>query len=238
MSAVITLFIIALGIFWLSSLRQRARLRQLGFIEDYEFPPAVRNKFHQRRPELNETEVDQVFEGLRDWFEVCNKAGRRMVAMPSQAVDDAWHEFILFTRAYQEFCKKALGRFLHHTPAEAMRGPKTAQEGIRRAWRLACSKERINPRTPTRLPQLFAMDAKLGILNGFYYALNCMQTLAGNPQTSAVYCGSHIGCASGCGGDSGGSGDSGSSSDPSSGGDGGGSGCSSGCSGGCGGGGD
>ncbi len=49
--------------------------------------------------------------------------------MPSQVVDDAWHEFILFTRAYQQYCNKALGRYLHHTPAEAMDSPTIAQEG-------------------------------------------------------------------------------------------------------------
>ncbi len=231
MSVFFTLFIIVFAIVGISTHRQRSRRRQLAFIGGYEFSPALRNKFHQRRPELNETQVNQVFDGLRDRFEICNKAGRRMVAMPSQAVDDAWHEFILFTRIYQDFCRKALGRFLHHTPAEAMRGPRTAQDGIRRAWRLACGKQRINPRTPTRLPRLFAIDAKLDIANGFFYALNCAQALAGTAGGSVAYCGSHIGCASGCGGDSGASGDSSSGGD-----DGGGNG--SGCSGGCGGGGD
>lgn len=74
-----------------------------------------------------------------------------MVAMPSQVVDDGWHEFILFTRSYKSFCKKALGRFLHHTPTEAMRTPTSAQEGIKRAWRLACAKENNNPGKPNRL---------------------------------------------------------------------------------------
>lgn len=41
----------------------------------------------------------------------------------TQIVDDAWHAFILDTPAYAEFCRDALGRFLHHRPAEAMTGP-------------------------------------------------------------------------------------------------------------------
>ncbi len=48
---------------------------------------------------------------------------KRMVAMPSQVVDVAWHELILHTRLYQHVCRKGLGRFLHHTPAQAMRSP-------------------------------------------------------------------------------------------------------------------
>jgi hypothetical protein len=233
----LTLVIAAIAFISLNSLRQRTQERRLAYIRSYHFGPELRNKFKQRRPELDMVQVNHVFEGLRDWFEICTLAKRRMVAMPSQAVDDAWHEFILFTRAYQEFCKKALGRFLHHTPAEAMRAPTRAQEGIRRAWRLACNRELIHPGQPKKLPRIFAMDAKLGILGGFYYALNCAQALA-DPHSTAVYCGSDIGCASGCSGDSGASSDSGSGSDASSSGDSGDSGCSGGCSGGCGGGGD
>ncbi|CAL2075608.1 hypothetical protein [Tenacibaculum sp. 190524A02b] len=37
---------------------------------------------------------------------------------PSLLVDLAWHEFILFTRYYQEFCLKHYQRFIHHTPSE------------------------------------------------------------------------------------------------------------------------
>ena len=76
-----------------------------------------------------------VFRALRDYFWMCNVGKRKMVAMPLQVVDDGWHEFILYTRSYKVFCKKALGRFLHHTPTEAMRTPTLAQEGIKRAWR-------------------------------------------------------------------------------------------------------
>ena len=37
---------------------------------------------------------------------------------PSLIVDLAWHEFILFTRYYQEFCMTNFNRFIHHTPSE------------------------------------------------------------------------------------------------------------------------
>ena len=132
---------------------------------------------------------------------MCNVGKRNMVAMPSQVVDDAWHEFILFTRAYKSFCKKSLGRFLHHTPTEAMKTPTLAQEGIKRAWRLACAKEHISPSSPTRLPLIFAIDAMLNIPNGFTYTLNCQDRRS--PAYADGYCAGHIGCSSGCAGDSG-----------------------------------
>ena len=37
---------------------------------------------------------------------------------PSHKVDMAWHEFILFTKAYADFCTNHFGRFIHHYPSE------------------------------------------------------------------------------------------------------------------------
>jgi hypothetical protein len=180
--------------------RQSAQAR---FIENFPLHGLLDRRLAARRPELDATQRAAVLDALRDYFIFCRQAGRRMLAMPSQAVDDAWHEFILFTRQYDNFCRHAFGYFLHHTPAEAMRSPTQATGGLKRAWRLACAHEEINPRQPERLPRLFALDATLGIAGGFVYQLDCMAARHGG----AGYCASHIGC---CGGD-GGSGDGGSS---------------------------
>lgn len=223
---VICLAIIAAFYYWL----HQKRSRQLRYIRTYAFHRAIRDKLVSRYPHLTAEQIHMVFRGLRDYFTICNVAGRKMVAMPSQVVDDAWHEFILFTRSYRHFCRKALGRFLHHTPTEAMTTPTLAQEGIKRAWRLACAKEKIDPGTPQQLPLLFAIDALLDIPNGFKYVLDCKDPRS--PSYGSGYCASHIGCGSGCAGDSGAAGSD----------SGGGffdglfdSNCGSGCGGGCGG---
>jgi len=198
--------------------------RRLRFLESYAFPPAIDRRLAAKRPQLTNDQRELVLRALRDWFWMCGRAGHgRMVSMPSQAVDDAWHEFILFTRIYQSFCRNALGRFLHHTPAEAMSAPTSAQDGIKRAWRLACARDKINPKTPQRLPLIFAIDSMLGLEDGFTYTIDCRDK---NSVTyGSGYCASHIGCSAGCSGDSG--------SD--SGGDGGSGGGDGGCGGGCGG---
>lgn len=176
------------------------RSRQLAFIKSYRFHKSIREKVSEKYPHLDANQLYLVFRALRDYFWMCNHAGRRMVAMPSQVVDVAWHEFILFTRTYQAFCQKALGRFLHHTPTEAMRTPTTAQEGIKRAWRLACAREEINPGTPAKLPLIFAIDTMLQIPDGFNYVLDCRESEA--LAAGSGYCAGAIGCASGCAGDS------------------------------------
>lgn len=132
-----------------------------------------------------------------------NQANNRLVSMPSQVIDLAWHEFILFTREYEQFCKQGFGHFLHHTPAEAMKSATVAQEGIKRAWRIACYREGINPQKPTKLPLIFAIDGNFNIEDGFRYHLNCMAGQQKKTKEGGDYCGSHIGCASGCSGTSG-----------------------------------
>jgi hypothetical protein len=59
-----------------------------------------------------------VEEGLRQWLRCCAAALRdkQVIGMPSHAVDEAWHGFILCTARYSAFCDKAYGRFLHHHP--------------------------------------------------------------------------------------------------------------------------
>ncbi|MFT5036795.1 MAG: hypothetical protein ACI9VM_000360 [Candidatus Azotimanducaceae bacterium] len=38
---------------------------------------------------------------------------------PTKPIDDYWHQFILFTRMYKDFCKDIIGRFVHHKPLGA-----------------------------------------------------------------------------------------------------------------------
>lgn len=164
------------------------------FIDDYIFPATVGEKVAERYDHLSEKDLAAVIQGLRLYFHVCHDAGKKMVSMPSQVVDVAWHELILFTKEYQSFCKNALGRFLHHTPAEAMKSATIAQTGIKVAWRYSCLREGIEPFEPNKLPSLFALDAALKIPDGFKYTLNCKSKNGQN------YCASHIACNAGCGG--------------------------------------
>lgn len=42
----------------------------------------------------------------------------KMITSPSLIVDLAWHELILFTKFYHDFCEKNFNKFIHHTPSE------------------------------------------------------------------------------------------------------------------------
>jgi hypothetical protein len=175
------------------------------FIDSYRFPKGLDQKLMRRHPGLGAEQTALVYRGLRQYFRVCLDARNRLAAMPSQVVDDLWHEFILYTRNYQSFCNKAFGRFLHHTPAQAMGARSDPNAGIRRTWWLSCRQEGIDPRKPAKLPLIFAIDGLLNIENGFRYIPDCRQ-FAGAGSGSTPYCGSDLGhgsCSGGCGGSTG-----------------------------------
>ncbi len=204
---------------WEQSLRRQ-------FVRDAALPKFLVDKLIAAHPQLKHGDADLVLRGLRQFFMAYLRSGRQFVGMPSKVVDTAWHEFILHTQAYQLWCESAFGKLLHHTPAEVLKSNDTKRnDGLRRTWYWACKEESIDPRNPTRLPLLFALDKKFGIEGGFRYEANCESM--GRASDSNTHCGSVFSDnSSGASGDSGGFG--GSESSGGSGGDGGsdgGSGC-------------
>lgn len=204
------------------------------FVREARVPPFLLAKLRDIYSQLQPRDTDLVVRGLRQFFMAHLRSNRAFVGMPSRAVDAAWHEFILHTQAYQQWCRYAFGGMLHHTPAEVLGQSAKRNDGLRRTWYWACKEESIDPRQPSRLPLLFALDAKFAIAGGFSYVPDC------GAIDSAARSGAHCGTSFGDGGSGSGSGDSGGfgGSEPSSG-DGGPSDSSSGSDGGpgCGGGG-
>jgi hypothetical protein len=219
------IFALVVGASWFNS---RQRLRRAEFIRTYRWPPGLLDKLSQQHPALQRKESALVSNGLRQFFLAYLMSGRQFVSMPSQIVDDLWHQFILYTREYQSFCNKAFGTFLHHTPAVVLGENRSNNEGLRRAWWHSCKEENIDPRQPTRLPLLFALDAKLKIPNGYVYQADCEPWRRREEKTGvtagAVHCGGDFSSSS-VDGSTDGFGDS-------SGGDGGGDGGGGGCGGG------
>jgi hypothetical protein len=216
-------FIVAAGA-WVH--RWRVAARRENHIRGFMFPRGVFEKLHAVHPAFGPKEQQLVARALRQFFLAYHKSGYRRVSMPSQAADDLWHEFILFTRDYRLFCDLAFGQFLHHTPAVKMGRAKSDNEGLRRVWWFSCLEENINPRKATRLPLLFALDRKLGIPKGYVYDLHCRRQHAADNSGGTTHCadnftdasfdgstdglgassgdgggGDGSGCGGGCGGD-------------------------------------
>lgn len=224
------------------------RARRAEYIRTFSLPQGLYEKLQKHHPHLALKDCQLVGKGLRQYFLAYQKADGKYVSMPSQVVDDLWHEFILYTKQYQAFCKQAFGNFMHHIPAAVLKSGSKSNEGLRRVWWHTCREELINPKEPTRLPLLFALDAKLRIKDGFHYSADCNAfrqkfggALANSATSGVIYCGGDFADSSIDGGTSGfdswGSSDSGSDSGGNQGdggSDGGGGDGGGGCGGGCG----
>lgn len=167
--------------------RRWRQAKRADFIRAYMFPPGLLDKLLAVRPDLTIKDRQLVARALRQFFLVYHKSAYQHISMPSQVVDDLWHEFILYTKNYQSFCQQAFGRYLHHTPAAVLGKNQSNNDGLRRTWRFACLEENINPIRATRLPLLFALDAKWNIPNGFRYEADCSVLRKNGDGT--VYCG-------------------------------------------------
>lgn len=215
-----------LGIATIALFRGWLRLRREEFIRNYRWPAGLLERLEKQHAGFERKDSALVSRGLRQFFLAYLRSGTRFVSMPSQIADDLWHEFILYTREYQSFCRKAFGGFLHHTPAVVLSANRKDNEGLRRVWWYCCKEENIDPVHPTRLPLLFALDAKFKIAGGFTYHPQCEQLREQGGSAGAAHCGGDFASSSFDGGTSG-FGDSASSDGggDGGGGDGGGGGC-------------
>lgn len=131
-------------------------------VSSLELPPAVFKTCPWEPRALVET-------GLRQWLRCCAAALRdgRVIGMPSHAVDEAWHGFILCTARYSAFCDRAYGTFLHHHPeGGAPPGPRVAadtmHDQLRRtviAWNLVAE--------PDEQCVLWDLDARIGLADAW-----------------------------------------------------------------------
>jgi hypothetical protein len=179
---------VALAVLWV----HWQRAARAKYIRTYVFPVGLYEKLRKKQPHLSLKDCQLVGRALRQFFLTYLESGFGYVSMPSQVVDDLWHELILYTRQYEFFCKRAFGRFLHHTPAVTLSARRRSNEGLRRCWWHACVEENIDPRKPTRLPLLFAIDAKLDIADGFRYSADCnslRQRLEDGDGRGVTHCG-------------------------------------------------
>jgi hypothetical protein len=133
--------------------------RRAAFIRDYEFPAELDRRLAAEHPEWSPTQRRQVLDGLREFFLACLAARQRRrgepLGMPSKAVDEAWHAFILMTREYTSFCVHAFGRYLHHTPEGSMSSPMVDA--------LANTVRNLRTAGIGGVPLLFAIDHALGL---------------------------------------------------------------------------
>ncbi|MDI1442534.1 hypothetical protein [Polyangium sp. 6x1] len=73
-------------------------------------------KLQVERNVTSEDEAHALFRELKRFFLVSDACYPQSIPMFSRRVDVAWHQFVLFTRDYGDFCKRFFHRYLHHQP--------------------------------------------------------------------------------------------------------------------------
>ena len=85
---------------------------------DYEAPflidKLVRNRFVD-----TPVEARALFTELKRYLVLTHVDRTKAWKMHSVCVDEAWHQFVLFTVEYGKFCAKHFGRYRHHAPSNA-----------------------------------------------------------------------------------------------------------------------
>lgn len=75
----------------------------------------------KRKLHLSHEDAVQLFEDVKKYLYLCMIAGKKIA--PTERIDAGWHEFLMFTKDYMDFCTKHFGTFIHHTPAPTL-GPR------------------------------------------------------------------------------------------------------------------
>ncbi len=78
-------------------------------------PELLIKRFCQEH-QVSETEARERFEETKKFLLLC-ATNKQVSYSPSLEVDALWHEFILCTKSYFDFCNMA-GMYIHHEPSE------------------------------------------------------------------------------------------------------------------------
>src|SRR5438105_4622760 len=175
---VVLVAVVAAAVLLRARARRRERLatlrgRQRAYIRAYVFPAELARRLRDVHPELSQDDATLTLAALRQFFLACLSARDAGIAqdvgMPSKIVDDAWHEFLLMTRAYHAFCNGAFGEYLHHTPRALLREPHG--DALANTLHQLTRPETIiaGSALGASVPRLFTIDRDLHITGGYRY---------------------------------------------------------------------
>ncbi len=85
---------------------------------EYEAPFVIEKLVKTRIVETAD-EGEALFAEAKKYLVLVRTDETKIWQMHSLRVDEAWHQFILFTKQYSDFCQRFFGRFIHHSPSNA-----------------------------------------------------------------------------------------------------------------------
>ncbi|WP_144023614.1 hypothetical protein MHI37_29265 [Paenibacillus sp. FSL H8-0548] len=102
----------ALGVPYGHPARTAAERLEASLSESFE--SRVKDRVLKEFPRISDKEWDWTWFELKRYFLMCSIM--RSVPMYSRQVDAVWHEMLMFTREYEQFCLSFCGEMIHHAP--------------------------------------------------------------------------------------------------------------------------
>lgn len=85
---------------------------------DYEAPFVIEKLVKEQFVD-NAHDAYALFAEVKRYLVLCHVDRTKSWKMHSLSVDEAWHQFVLFTAEYTAFCARYFGRYRHHAPSNA-----------------------------------------------------------------------------------------------------------------------
>lgn len=107
--------------------RTKRRAPPLNHVMAYRFQPLISRLVEKKG--IPRGEAEGLYTDMLRFLFLCGTVSK--VLAPSERIDLAWHEFLLFTKEYHRFCQRMFGFFIHHNPRESgKRPPPTNGESV------------------------------------------------------------------------------------------------------------
>jgi hypothetical protein len=103
----------------LKKAKRRTAQTPLNRTMSYKFQPLI-NRLVEKKG-LEKADAEALYNDMLRFLYLCGTTAKTLA--PSERIDLAWHEFLLFTREYQNFCRRMFGFFIHHNPRESGKRP-------------------------------------------------------------------------------------------------------------------
>jgi hypothetical protein len=117
----------------------------------YEAPFLIEKLLKERIIQTTE-EAEALFLEVKKYIVLGQSDPTRIWEMHSLRVDEIWHQFILFTAQYLDFCQRFFGRYIHHSPSNA---PETKNEIAVPVASFAMFRERYQELFGSSLPDIW-----------------------------------------------------------------------------------
>ncbi len=86
--------------------------------------------------DVKQSEAEDIFNETLKWLWITQNVDFPFFIDDSILIlDEMWHNFILFTNDYHEYCLKYFGKFIHHQPSTA-----SEQEAWKKNWKAEMKK--------------------------------------------------------------------------------------------------